>query len=93
MNLDPRSVVENTGIGMVIESPDIAVDMNEWIDREIDNMAFWLALETDRSGNEILLWRRSVDGIDQRYKTEPNTGYWRRFGVGFLRLLPIEWLL
>ena len=93
MNLDPRSVVEYTEIGMVIESPDIAVDMSEWFNREIGNIAFRLALGTDRSGNEILLCHRSVDDIDQRYKTEPNTGYWRRFGVGFLRLLPIEWLL
>ena len=56
MNLDPRSIVENSEIGTVIESPDIAVDMSQWFDREIDNIAFWLALETDRNGNEILLW-------------------------------------
>jgi putative cardiolipin synthase len=93
MNLDPRSVVENTEIGMVIESTDIAVEMSEWFDQKIDNVAFRLALETDKNDNEILVWYRSVDGIDQRYTTEPNTGFWRRFGVGVLCLLPIEWLL
>jgi len=25
-----------------------------------------------------------------RYRTEPHAGFWRRFRVGFLRLLPIE---
>jgi len=93
MNLDPRSVVENTEIGMVIQSTDMAVEMSEWFDQQIDNVAFRLALETDGKGDEIIVWYRSVDGVDQRYTTEPNTGFWRRFGVGVLRLLPIEWLL
>jgi putative cardiolipin synthase len=93
MNLDPRSVVENTEIGMVIQSTDIAVEMSDWFDQHIDNVAFRLALETDKGGNEILVWHRSVDGSDQRFTKEPNTGFWRRFGVGFMRLLPIEWLL
>ena len=32
LNLDPRSVVENTEIGMIIESPEIAADIAEWFD-------------------------------------------------------------
>ncbi|MDC1287400.1 phospholipase D family protein [Gammaproteobacteria bacterium] len=93
MNLDPRSVVENTEIGMVIESTDIAVGMSDWFDQQINHIAFRLALEENDNGNEVLVWYRSVDAVEQRYTTEPNTGFWRRFGVGFLRLLPIEWLL
>jgi putative cardiolipin synthase len=93
MNLDPRSVVENTEIGMMIQSTDIAVEMSEWFDQNIDQIAFRLALEKDKNGDEILVWYRLVDGSDQRFTREPNTGFWRRFGVGFLRLLPIEWLL
>ena len=83
------SIVENTEIGMVIESTDIAVGMSEWFDQ----IAFRLALEKDNNCDEILVWYRSVDGSDQRFTREPNTGFWRRFGVGVLRLLPIEWLL
>jgi len=77
----------------VIESTDIAAEMSDWFDQQIDSVAFRLALETDSKGDEIIVWYRSVDGVDQRYTTEPNTGFWRRFGVGILRLLPIEWLL
>jgi len=93
LNLDPRSVVENTEIGIVVDSTDIAVGMSEWFDQSIDEVAFRLALEQDRNGDEILVWHRSIDGLDYRYTTEPNTGFWRRFGVGFLKLLPIESLL
>jgi putative cardiolipin synthase len=93
LNLDPRSVVENTEIGVMIESSKIASEMSDWFDQKIDQVAFRLTLEEDRNGNEILVWYRSIDGVDYRYTTEPNTGFWRRFGVGFVKLLPIESLL
>ncbi|MCP4331542.1 MAG: hypothetical protein GY785_02710 [Gammaproteobacteria bacterium] len=93
LNFDPRSVVENTEIGMMIESTDMAVEMSDWFDRNIDRIAFRLALEENAKGDEILVWHRSIDGQEYRYTTEPNTGFWRRFGVGFLRMLPIESLL
>jgi hypothetical protein len=28
-----------------------------------------------------------------RYEKEPKTGFWKRFGVSFMSILPIEWLL
>ncbi len=93
MNLDPRSVVENTEIGIMIESSDIAVAMSDAFDQQVNEVAFRLALEKDDNDNEILIWQRSIDGVDYRYTTEPNTGFWRRFGVGFMKLLPIESLL
>ena len=93
LNLDPRSVVENTEIGVMIESAKLAGELSTWFDQKIDAVAFRLALEKDRNGDEIIVWHRSIDAVDYRYTTEPNTGFWRRFGVGFLKLLPIESLL
>ena len=93
LNMDPRSVVENTEIGIMIESAKLAAEMSEWFDQNIDRIAFRLALEENDNGEEILVWYRNVDGEEMRYTTEPNTGFWRRFGVGFLGLLPIESLL
>ena len=93
MNLDPRSVVENTEIGVVFESGEIAAGMGDWFDANIDQVAFRLALEENDQGEETLVWYRNQDGKEARYTTEPNTGFWRRFGVGFLRMLPIEPLL
>ena len=93
MNLDPRSVVENTEIGVLFESTEIASEMANWFDRGIDDVAFRLALEKNDKGEEILVWYRRTDDGEKRYTTEPNTSFWRRFGVGFLSLLPIESLL
>jgi putative cardiolipin synthase len=93
LNLDPRSVVENTEIGVMIESPDIAAAMSDWFDDNVENIAFRLSLERDKRGEEIIVWHRRTESGSVRYTTEPNTSFWRRFGVGFLSLLPIESLL
>ena len=90
LNFDPRSVVENTEIGMMIESPAIAQEMSGWFDRIASEAAFRLALEKDDQGNPRLLWHRQRGEQSEVYTTEPNTGFWRRFGVGLMRLLPIE---
>jgi putative cardiolipin synthase len=93
LNLDPRSVVENTEIGIMVESADIANDMADWFDENIDRVAFRLALETNSKDEQAIVWYHREDGVEERYTTEPFTGFWRRFGVGFLSLLPIESLL
>ncbi len=90
LNLDPRSVIENTEIGAVIESEEIAVEMADWFDREVENIAFRLDLVDQADGRQSIVWHRLKDGETRTYTTEPDTGFWRRFGIGFLRLMPIE---
>ncbi len=93
MNLDPRSVVENTEIGLVIDSVEIAREMNDWFNREVNNVAYRLLLETNQAGKEKLVWHRTLEGEEQRFTSEPNAGFWRRFGDRLLQLMPIESLL
>ena len=93
MNLDPRSVVENTEIGLLIESPAVAAAMSAWFDREASDIAYRVELERNEAGKEVLAWYRDLADKRERLTTEPNTGFWRRFGVGLLQLLPIESLL
>ena len=90
LNLDPRSLVENTEIGVLLDSPEIASRLGSWFEEIARRGAFRLALETDHDGEETLRWYRERDGETAVYTTEPNTGFWRRLGVGLLRLLPIE---
>lgn len=90
MNFDPRSVVENTELGVLIESADIAVEMNNWFDQIARKGAFRLALETDKEGAEKLFWHRTLDGESKIYTNEPNVGFWRRLGASLLQLLPLE---
>lgn len=86
LNLDPRSFYENTEIGLVIEQGEIAAGMAAGLEREIERVAFRLELGED--GN--LLWHGYEDGAAVTFDVEPHTGFWQRFGVGLLRLLPIE---
>ena len=90
MNLDPRSVVENSEIGVMLDQREIAGGMADWFDRNIDQLAFRVRLETDANGTEQLRWYGEEDGKPVEYDHEPHTGFWRRFGVGILRILPVE---
>lgn len=90
LNLDPRSVYENTEIGIVLENKDIAAAMAKWFDENIADLAFRLELDVNEQGGEKILWHGLVDGEKQVFTVDPYTTFWRRFGVGFLSLLPIE---
>ncbi|MBP2684150.1 MAG: phospholipase D/transphosphatidylase, partial [Deltaproteobacteria bacterium] len=90
LNLDPRSVIHNTEIGVVLTSPEIAQGMGEWFDLNVGKMAFRVELKQDENGSETLLWHGTVDGAPRTFDTEPYTGFWKRLGIGFLGILPIE---
>jgi putative cardiolipin synthase len=90
LNLDPRSVHENTEIGVVLTSSEVANGMGDWFDENIEQIAFRLELQTDEDGDEEILWHGLDDGQPRVFKIDPHTGFWRRFGVGFMGLFPIE---
>lgn len=48
--LDPRSVVENTEIGVVLTSPEVAGEMGDWFDENVATRGFRLELVKGRSG-------------------------------------------
>jgi putative cardiolipin synthase len=89
LNLDPRAVVHNTEIGVVLTSEKIASEMSDWFNQNMEQMAFRLELKKE-GGSEKILWHGLVDGKDETFDVDPHTGFWRRFGIGFMRLLPIE---
>jgi len=90
LNLDPRSVVQNTEIGVVFKSDTVAGSISEFFDNNIDEAAFRLELRKSDNGAETLYWHGFVDGEMQTLNHEPYIGFWKRFGVGFMRILPIE---
>jgi putative cardiolipin synthase len=90
LNLDPRAVIHNTEIGVVISQAEIAQGMGAWFDRNIDRLAFRLELAKDKYGDETIYWHGRVDGEPQTFDVDPYTGFWRRFGIGFMSILPIE---
>jgi putative cardiolipin synthase len=89
LNLDPRAVLHNTEIGVVLENTEIATGMSDWFDQHIEEVAFRLELNME-SGTEKILWHGRVDGKQQTFNVDPYTGFWQRFGIGFLSLFPID---
>ena len=89
-NFDPRSHTENSEIGVIIDSPQLAEGMHRWFDEHIDRVAFRLELQRHSDGGEQLYWYGLKDGRHYIYTGEPNVGPLRQAGVALLRLLPLE---
>jgi putative cardiolipin synthase len=90
LNLDPRSFYENSEIGLILNSTEIAANMAKEFDRDIEKHTFTLELKKDEDGHEELLWHGYEDGNPVTFDVDPYTGFWRRFGVDFMGILPIE---
>ncbi|UCH23202.1 MAG: phospholipase D family protein [Deltaproteobacteria bacterium] len=90
LNLDPRAVVHNTEIGVVFSQTDIAEGMTDWFDQNVKQIAFRLELHKEQSGDEKILWYGLENGEQRVFDVDPYAGFWRRVGIGFMSLLPIE---
>ncbi|MEE4112827.1 MAG: phospholipase D-like domain-containing protein [Desulfobacteraceae bacterium] len=90
LNLDPRALLHNTEIGVVIDQADIAGGMGAWFDRRIESVAFRLELVKNDNGTESIRWHGMVDGAPKIFHVDPYTRFWRRLGIGVMSILPIE---
>jgi putative cardiolipin synthase len=90
LNLDPRSFLENSEIGVVITSAETAVTMAKEFEDTVEKGAFRLELVNDEDDNEYILWHGYDDGEKVTFDHDPHTSIWRRMGVGFMRIMPIE---
>jgi len=88
-NLDPRSIELNTEMGFVIESPQLAAELDARLTQAMPASAYEVKLEADGR----LVWlERTGQGV-RRHKTEPGASVWKRASVQVLSWLPIDWLL
>ena len=90
LNLDPRSFYENSEIGLILNSTEIAESMANNFESDIEKHTFTLELKKDEDGYEELLWHGYEDGNPVTFDVDPYTSFWRRFGVDFMGILPIE---
>lgn len=88
-NFDPRSAHLNTELGFVIEDSDMARQIADFFQERIPEVSYEVRLS--KTGD--LYWIERRGGQEIRYDTEPESGLLKRGLVGFLSLLPIEWLL
>ncbi len=89
LNLDPRSLVHNTEIGLVISCEEMAQRFGESFDRDIGKLAFRLELK-EVKGKKKILWHGLVGGEPATLTEEPHAGFWLRFKVNLLGILPVE---
>jgi putative cardiolipin synthase len=87
-NFDQRSMHLNTEMGLVVDSPPLAAELAEAIDR-VPKTAYEVRLAPDGD----LEWIEQTPGGEKRYDTDPETSWLLRRKVDFLSILPIEWLL
>jgi putative cardiolipin synthase len=90
LNFDPRSVVENTEIGVVLDSTEVGRKMGQWFDEMVATGTFRLELLKSKSGIERIRWHGQEEGKPRVFDADPHTGFWRRLGIGLMGLLPIE---
>lgn len=85
LNLDPRSINENSEIGVIIDSDELAADVALHFDENIHRIAFELLLVNDQ-----VVWQKKRGSKTTDYYNEPYSSWWERIFIGFLRLLPGE---
>jgi putative cardiolipin synthase len=94
MNLDPRSVVINTEIGLLIDSPALAQDLEAQFNAIYRELFYSVVLEPKNpgkpGGKQHMVWIEYRDGEEKRYTKDPETTFWQRFKVGFIGLLPVD---
>ncbi len=85
-NWDPRSIKINTELGVIMKSPELTRGVLHTIDARIDSFAYEVILNDKGQ----VRWVDRAGGAEVILDKEPQTGWWRRFTVGFYRILPIK---
>jgi cardiolipin synthase C len=89
-NFDMRSALLNTEMGVLIESPALAARVARHFDERLGADAYEVR---PRESGACVEWIERAGGTELRHENEPGMGFVRRAWLGFLSLLPIDWLL
>ncbi len=92
-NFDPRSAALNTEMGVLISSPKLAGQVADAFDHSVMAQAYQVELSGGEGAGSLRWLSQDAQGQPVVDTAEPGTSWWQRAGVGFLSLLPIEWLL
>ena len=89
-NFDPRSALLNTELGILIESPALAGRLAAAFDEAVPAKSYEVR---PRSEGGCVEWVERTATGELRHETEPGTTWLRRLWLGFVSLLPIDWML
>ena len=95
-NLDPRSMIWNTEIGLLVESSGFAERVARFIESGMEPHNSWHVsyLNTGPTGLPLqgkkLVWSSLRNGVHTRTTREPDVDLLRILGAAFLSLLPLD---
>src|SRR6185503_1044531 len=96
LNMDQRSKLLNTEMGLIVDSTRLAQAGEEFFDAAVlPENAFRVVLQKSpesKSGTAKMSWLWSEDGRAMSDQTDPGASKKRRLEVFFMGLLPIEGL-
>ena len=89
-NFDPRSIIFNTEMGVMIDSPRLASEVSRGLDEVLPLVSY--GPRRDERGR--LVWHEpAVDDPEIVHRREPGTNFAQRALLWLIGRLPIEWLL
>jgi len=92
MNMDQRSKLLNTEMGVIVDCPALARAVGDFFERGAAN-AFQVELKDQQLGHQELVWIAHENGTTQTFEHEPGASAQRRLETLLLRMLPIDGLL
>jgi putative cardiolipin synthase len=96
MNMDQRSKLLNTEMGVIIDSPALAQAVEKFFDTAIEpENAYHVVLQVSPANPKRtrMIWLWSEKGVALQAESDPHATRMRRLEVSLLGLLPIESLL
>ncbi len=84
LNIDPRSIVINSEMGLLIDSQALVEGMTTGVEKRLATIAYRL-YENDRGKLE---WHTNIDGEEVVETKEPLTSRWLRFKAWFMKIAP-----
>ncbi|MNT47228.1 Cardiolipin synthase C [compost metagenome] len=87
-NFDPRSVLWNTEVGVLVDSPELAAHVR---DLALQGMAPALSYHVQLK-NEQVVWTTEDDGKMHTMTEEPGS-WWRRFNAWLSDIVGLERML
>ncbi|MFT5588478.1 MAG: putative cardiolipin synthase [Bradyrhizobium sp.] len=90
LNLDARSMLTNTEMGLVIDSPELAAELDGLLRADNDESVYRLRLSASTGALE---WVATEEGVEVIYTSEPDVSRLFEFGLWLLSPLAPEELL
>jgi len=94
MNMDQRSKLLNTEMGVIVDCPGLAEAVGEFFDRaSAPANAFQVELKDAPHGRPDMVWVTQENGAMQTFEHEPGASAHRKLESLLLRMLPLDSLL